>query len=82
MFNERRKAPRRLFNRRGRISTDLIGQRPCMIVNLSEDGARLYSDVAVPEEFALSIDFDGREERKACRVVWRLQNELGVTFVG
>jgi PilZ domain len=80
MIQERRRSPRRTFNRLGRIYADAIGQRSCMIVNLSEEGARLCVEVALPEHFTLGIDFDGREERKACRVVWGLENEFGITF--
>ena len=53
-----------------------------MIVNLSDDGARLYLEGELPQEFVLSIDTDAGEERKTCRLVWRLQNELGVCFTG
>jgi hypothetical protein len=50
-----------------------------MITNISQDGARLFSDdTVVPQEFDLLIA-DNLERR--CQVVWRLGGEIGVRFV-
>ena len=56
--------------------------RECMVTDISERGARLYSDADMPETFTLSLSGDGTEVRKECLVVWRLGGELGVEFIG
>ena len=81
MFAERRQSPRARFNRAGHIHHDLTGLRRCTIVDLSNGGARLCADDDLPPEFTLSIRSDDGERRKACRVVWRRGQRLGVVFI-
>ena len=83
VFNERRKDARRKVNRMAQFYTEL-GQLPrtCMVTNLSEAGARLYSDSEMPPQFILAVSGDGVNMQRECRVVWRLGGELGVEFVG
>lgn len=50
-----------------------------MVADLSDQGARLYSD-ETPPAFTLTISGDKGDERRACRVVWRLGHEVGVQF--
>lgn len=52
-----------------------------MITDISERGARLYSEVDMPETFTLSMTGEGEHMRRECRVVWRLGGELGVEFI-
>jgi len=52
-----------------------------MITDISEGGARLYSEIDMPDRFTLSVTGDGGEARRGCRIVWRLGRELGVEFV-
>jgi hypothetical protein len=55
--------------------------RDCLIVNLSESGARLFSEAEdIPDNFILLISGDA-PVRHDCRVVWRLGGEIGVEFV-
>ena len=55
-------------------------QRPCLIRDISSTGAALeFSDlIRIPDEFTLLMP----EERLnlSCRVVWRSQYRVGVTF--
>jgi hypothetical protein len=53
-----------------------------MVTDISDHGARLYSELDVPERFTLSLSGDGIDIREECRVVWRLGGELGVEFTG
>jgi hypothetical protein len=81
MLLDRRKTPRRAFNRIARFSNDLTGPRECMVVDLSDQGARLYSEIETPPAFTLTISGDKGDERRPCRVVWRLGHEVGVQFM-
>lgn len=54
--------------------------RSCMITDISEGGARLYSEAEMPQTFTLLVKGDGVETRRECRVVWRLGGEYGVAF--
>jgi PilZ domain len=80
MFQDRRRVPRKRFNRIARLYNDLAGQRECMLIDFSELGARLYSEIETPPEFTLLVSGEGGNVSRACRVVWRLGNELGVQF--
>ena len=80
MLTDRRKTTRRSFNRVGRMYSD-FGQHECMIVNLSEGGARLHTQAEPPDAFALTISTDMGAVQKRCRVIWRLGHELGVEFL-
>ena len=55
--------------------------RPCMVTDISDGGARLYSEIDMPPVFTLSVSRDGENMRRECRVVWRLGGELGVEFI-
>ena len=55
--------------------------RPCMVTDISEGGARLYSEIEMPPVFTLAVSGDGVNVRRECRVVWRLGGELGVKFI-
>ena len=83
VFNERRKDARRKVNRVAHFYIE-VGQLPrtCMVTNISESGARLYSDIEMPSQFILAVSGDGVNMQRECRVIWRLGGELGVEFVG
>ena len=81
MFSERRKLARRVINRVAQFHTaDGSLPRSCMISDISENGARLYSETDMPDKFTLSVSGDGADARRDCRTVWRLGRELGVEF--
>jgi PilZ domain len=75
-MEEGRGAPRHRVLKAGTISFGGAGIT-CTVRNLSETGAAL--DV-IPEEFVLIIEGDNATRR--CRVVWRKERRIGVTFVG
>jgi hypothetical protein len=54
-------------------------ERPCILSDLSEGGARLSGVRAntIPDEFRLRTPLG---DRRTCHVVWRTDNELGVSF--
>jgi hypothetical protein len=53
---------------------------PCTIVDLTNRGAciELVDTHDVPDRFELS--FGNRHAHRACRVTWRTDNQLGVSF--
>jgi len=55
--------------------------RTCMVTDISEGGARLYSELQMPPTFTLSVSGEGVNMLRECRVVWRLGGELGVAFI-
>lgn len=52
----------------------------CVVLNISTGGAglALESDVAVP--FAFDLEIESEPIRRRCKLVWRLECRLGVTF--
>jgi hypothetical protein len=54
-------------------------ERPCIMNDLSNGGANLTGVRAstIPDEFRLRTPLG---DRRACRVVWRTENALGVRF--
>jgi hypothetical protein len=54
-------------------------ERPCIMSDLSDGGANLTGVRAstIPDEFRLRTPLG---DRRACRVVWRTENALGVRF--
>lgn len=83
MLKDRRQSKRRTINRVAKFHSG-IGALPrdCMVTDISEHGARLYSEAEMPEQFTLSLSGDGCDTRQECRVVWRLGGEIGVEFTG
>jgi PilZ domain len=56
------------------------GAISCTLRNVSDTGAALEvtSPIGVPEQFTLAIPAD--DKRVPCRVVWRREKRIGVTF--
>jgi hypothetical protein len=78
---ERRSLARRVINRVAQYHSGLGAlPRTCMVTDISAGGARLYSEVDMPDTFTLTVEAEGAETRHECRVVWRLGGEVGVTF--
>jgi hypothetical protein len=52
----------------------------CTVVNLTNVGACVHvpSSVGIPNSFSLS--FDRAHSSRPCRVIWRIENKLGVSF--
>jgi len=81
IFEDRRASPRRVVDCPGSIVCDAQGKTlECVVADISDGGARLVVSGGVPEEFGLVIDGDTGAEH-SCRVVWRLDDEIGVEFV-
>ena len=82
MLKERRSSPRRVINRVAQFYP-VLGALPrsCTVTDLSDGGARLHSEHPIPDVFVLSVNVDGGELRRECRVAWRLGLELGVSFI-
>ena len=82
MFGEKRESKRYSVNRVAKFVTESGAlPRDCIVTNISEGGARLFSEAAnIPDQFRLLIDGD-TPIREECRVVWRLGGEIGVAFV-
>jgi len=77
--DENRRATRRRVLKSATIEFDQ-GAYSCAVRNLSETGAALdvpYA-LAIPHEFTLTMDTD--QVNRHCRVIWRKENRLGVTF--
>jgi hypothetical protein len=55
--------------------------RKCMVLDISESGARLGIDGAgdLPDEFTIILGPGGRPFRR-CRVVWRADTQVAVRF--
>ena len=79
MFEERRASPRVVVNCPGSIVAGAAAQ-DCLIADMSEGGVRLFVQSPVPDEFSLLIR-DGNDATQKCRVVWRLDDELGAEFI-
>jgi hypothetical protein len=74
MGEELRIAPRRRVLKAGSISFG-GGVIDCTVRNVSETGAALE---VVPDRFTLIVQSDGLS--RPCRVVWRRERRIGVTF--
>lgn len=81
MFHDRRRASRRTINRvaQYQVAPGAL-PRTLMITDISDTGARLYSETDLPATFTLSVTGEGVGAQRDCRVVWRLGGEYGVSF--
>jgi len=80
MDEERRALPRHRTLKGARIVVnDGFSTFQCTVRNLSESGAqlRVASIIGIPDAFELVLD-DKRSF--ACKVIWRRETELGVSF--
>ena len=77
----RRRSERLAMRGLGKIQTGTGSlPRDCWISDLSDGGVRLHSETAVPDEFILVLP--GRNGgRRECRVIWRLEHEIGAEFI-
>jgi len=78
-MGEHRTAPRHRVLKAGTIEFG-GGGIDCTVRNLSDSGAALdvASPVGIPDSFDLVITAE--HLRKHCRVVWRKEKRIGVTF--
>ena len=78
-MSEHRIVPRKRVLKAGTIEF-AGGGIDCTVRNLSDTGAALSveSPVGIPAEFNLVVVADQVSRR--CRVVWRKENRIGITF--
>lgn len=82
VFKEKRKVPRHVFNRMAQFQNEICPlPRSILVTDISERGARLFSEIEMPPTFTLSLSGEGVAMRRDCRVVWQLGGEIGVEFV-
>lgn len=82
MGTDRRRARRQVLGYGARVlSGDGAFEVPCVILDVSERGARLrVADAAtVPEEFVLALA-PSCSARRTCVVAWRKAEQVGVLF--
>jgi hypothetical protein len=62
---------------------DGVPQHPCAVLDVSQGGARirLNADAQLPDRFSLFFNRAG-SVRRACRLIWRRNCDLGVVFDG
>jgi hypothetical protein len=75
---DRRISPRRKVIRGGRTYWPNGDSAECTVYNFSETGAKLELVGHAPNAFDLAVD--GDPLRRACSVVWRKANFVGVKF--
>ena len=81
VFHDRRASPRRVVDCPGNIVYDAgAGSQDCLIADISDGGVRLFVQAEVPENFVLVVR-DGSDANHKCRVVWRLDDEIGAEFI-
>jgi hypothetical protein len=81
VFIEKRRLQRHAINRVAQFHSEISPMpRAITVTNISEGGARLYSEIDMPPRFTLTVSGEGLNLRRECRVVWRLGGELGVEF--
>ena len=87
MYSDKRRYVRIEVNAPGKIITlkglHLARSFRCTVVNVSEGGALIHTDIpVVEEEFYLEL-YDGLSDLRLCSVIRRLHNSnyLGVRFV-
>lgn len=79
MLVEKRNYPRRQVHIPAKVTfAPDAPPRDCVVLDISEMGARLGLDGAqdAPEEFTIVLSPSGRPYRR-CRVVWRTEAEMG-----
>ena len=82
MFKERRKSLRRVVNRMAQFHSEICPTpRTILLTDLSERGARLFTDLEMPSNFTLLITGDGVNEQHDCRLIWQLGGEIGIEFI-
>jgi hypothetical protein len=79
---DRRAGVRRRVEYAGTIQRSRGRQDLCVIWDVSEKGARIVVPSAkdVPDKFVLTVGRD-RQQRQYCRVMWRTECQIGVSFL-
>jgi len=81
MLEERRKHVRVMWVSPGSIVLAPGKERPCIVSDLSNGGAKLIELTEdLPDKFTLKL-CPARGPARACRVVWRAKRQAGVQFL-
>jgi len=82
MWQERRRTQRQIVSSAARIQSHIGSPaHACLVTDTSDGGVRLFAEnIDVPDEFILVFADTGEAGRK-CRVVWRLDGEVGAEFI-
>lgn len=83
MEHERRRTIRIEWNSPAVLCDETGAQpRPCVVVNLSNEGARIggINPAEVPEFCMLRVS--PRSRLRPCRVMWRSKQAVGLSFAG
>ena len=78
--SDHRQRQRRPIGHVAHLATGLGPPLKCYMIDISQSGARISVDnpKTSPQEFLLLINND---LARWCRVVWRSEHELGLTFI-
>jgi hypothetical protein len=52
----------------------------CVVLNLSARGASLSLETDTTMPFAFDLAIDGERRQRRCRVIWRIDRQLGISF--
>ena len=79
-MSENRTITRHRVLKAGTIEFNRAGGISCTVRNLSDTGACLavVSPLGIPDSFDLVVPSDNL--KRACRVVWRKEKQIGVAF--
>lgn len=83
LFGRKSRAPRQRVEKEAWLALDRsFALRPCTVVDMSDQGARLYvgQDERLPKHFNLTFSRSSREGLR-CEVRWRRGHSVGVRFV-
>jgi PilZ domain len=80
-MEERRQLARHAVLKRAKIAFD---NQPslfdCTVCNITSEGACLNFAAASPADESFALSFDNFRSTRACRVIWRQADKLGVCF--
>jgi hypothetical protein len=80
-MEERRQLARHAVLKSAKIMFDNQPSRfDCTVCNITNDGACLNVAAATPVAESFALSFDNFRSTRACRVVWRQTDRLGVCF--
>ena len=81
MRRDKRRSRRRPLRYVAWAASESGERQTCLLSDMSETGARIDVENAeqVPDRFVLLLSANGAA-RRACRVVWRKPNQIGVSF--
>jgi hypothetical protein len=80
---DKRRNPRRSITYPASIDLGVgVAPRECVLCDASQEGALLtVSDPdSLPDEFTLALSAGGAARRR-CKVAWRTENQIGVSFI-